>query len=165
MKPIFRFLSAGALMAVILAVGAVTGFAQDACADVDGQTALYTKFTSLYNKKTLTDMEQALAAGKEFLEKFGACESLKEQVDFVRPHVGRLETAVPIERERVKLLPFFNQFDEGLKSGNADAVLVAGKEILNVRKDDMNIAFAMALVTAEKSNDANKFKYADDAIR
>ncbi len=172
MKTIFRFFSTGALTAAILAGGAITGFGQDttatpnpSCADVDGQNAIYTKFTATYNKKTLPEMEGALAAGKEFLEKYGSCESVKEQVDFVRPQVVRLETAVPTERERAKLAPFFNQFDEGLKSGNADAVLAAGKEILNVRKDDVNIAFAMALVAAEKSNDANKFKYADDAIR
>ena len=172
MKTIFRFLGTGVLSAAFVAVGAVAGFGQDTaptpnanCADIDGHNALYTKFTGIYQKKTLADMESALSTGKEYLEKFGSCEAFKEQVDFVRPHVVRIEAAVPAERERAKLAPFFNQFDSGLSSGNADSVLTAGKEILNVRKDDVNVAFAMALVAAEKSTTENKFKYADDAIR
>lgn len=173
MKTIFRFLNTGVMTAAFLAVAATAGFGQAtpaatpnaACADIDGHNALYTKFTGMYNKKSASDIRAALATGKEYLEKFGSCEAFKEQVDFVKPHVARLEKEGPTVDEREKLAPFFAQFDEGLKSGNADAVLAAGKEILNVRKDDVNIAFAMALVAAEKSTDANKFKYADDAIR
>lgn len=176
MKTIFRFLSTGVLSAALLAVGAVAGYGQDTpaatpapstnCTDVDGHNALYTKFLGVYKGKTLADMQTALSTGKEYLEKFGTCtEAFKDQIEFVKPHVARLETAVPAEGERIKLKPFFDQFDEGLKTGNADAVLTGGKAIMNVRKDDMNIAFAMALVAAEKSTDANKFKYADDAIQ
>ena len=173
MKTIFRFLSTGVLTAAIVAVAATAGFAQDAaatpspsCADIDGHNALYTKFTGVYNKKVLADMESALTIGKEYLEKYGTCtEAFKEQIDFVRPHVARLEKEIPAERDRSKLAPFFKQFDDGLTAGNADAVLAAGKEILNVKKEDVNIAFAMALIAAEKSNAANKFKYSDDAIK
>src|SRR5687768_17516274 len=104
MKTIFRFLSSGALTAVILAVGATASFGQDppanaSCADIDGHNALYTKFTGIYAKKTLPEMESALSTGKEYLEKFGSCEAFKEQVDFVKPHVARIETKIPEERE------------------------------------------------------------------
>lgn len=173
MKKIFRFLSTGVLSAAILAVGAVAGFGQNPpaatpnanCADIDGHNALYTKFTSLYLKKTLAEMESALSTGKEYLEKYGTCtEAFKDQIEFVKPHVVRLEKDIPAERDRAKLLPFFNQFDKGLAAGNPDDVLTAGKQILNVRADDMNFALAMALIAAEKSTPANQFKYADDAI-
>jgi hypothetical protein len=166
MKTIFRFLSGAALTVAILGAGAAATFGQgDACADVDGQTAVYTKFTGLYNKKGLQEMKDALTAGKEFLEKYGACEPLKEQTDFVRPHVARLEKAIPIEEERAKLAPSFTRFDQGMAAGNPDGVIAAGKEILAVRTSDMNIAFAMALIAAEKSTAENKLKYADDGIR
>jgi hypothetical protein len=165
MKTIFRFLKGAALTGAILAVGAIATFGQDACADVDGQTAAYTKFTGLYSKKSLQEMKDALTAGKEFLEKYGACEPLKEQSDFVRPHVARLEKAIPAEEERVRLKPSFDKFDAGMSAGNADNVLAAGKEILAVRSTDMNIAFAMALIAAEKSTNENKLKYADDGVR
>ena len=173
MKTIFRFLSTGVLTAAIVAVAATVGFGQDAaatpsptCADIDGHNALYTKFTEVYAKKTLPEMESALSIGKEYLEKFGTCtEAFKDQIEFVKPHVARIEKEIPEARDRAKLAPFFAQFDKGLAAGNADDVLAAGKEILKVKSEDMNIAFAMALVAAEKSNAANKFKYSDDAIK
>jgi len=172
MKTIFRFLSTGVMTAAFLAVAATAGFGQDTpaatpnanCADIDGHNALYTKFTGMYNKKTASEIRAALATGKEYLEKFGSCEAFKDQVDFVKPHVVRLEKDVVVADEREKLAPFFAQFDKGLAAGNPDDVLAAGKQILSVRKDDMNIAFAMALIAAEKSTPANQFKYSDDAI-
>jgi hypothetical protein len=173
MKTIFRFLSTGVLTAAIVAVAATVGFGQDAaatpspsCADIDGHNALYTKFTGIYNKKVLADMESALSTGKEYLEKYGSCtEAFKEQIDFVKQQVPKLEKDIPAVKAREILAPYFKQFDEGLTAGNADAVLAAGKEILNVKKEDVNIAFAMALIAAEKSNATNKFKYSDDAIK
>jgi tetratricopeptide (TPR) repeat protein len=110
-------------------------------------------------------MESALTTGKEYLEKYGSCEAFKEQVDFVKPHVARIEKDLPRAKEGALLKPHFDKFDGGMKSGNADDVLSAGKEILNVRKEDMNIAFAMALIAREKSTPENKFKYADEGIR
>jgi len=157
------------MAAAVLAAGATLGYGQAtpnaSCADVDGHNALYTKFTEIYAKKTLADMEAALTTGKEYLEKYGSCEAFAEQVAFVRPHVARIEKGIVVERERVALSPHFAKFDGGIKAGSADDVLVAGKEIMNVRKDDMNIAFAMALLATEKSTAENKFKYSDEGIR
>src|SRR4029077_16053571 len=134
MKTIFRFLSTGVLTAAIVAVAATAGFGQDAaatpnpaCADIDGHNALYTKFTAIFQKKTVAEMQTALSTGKEYLEKYGSCtEAFKEQIDYVRPHVVRLEKEIPAAVDREKLAPFFKQFDEGLAAGNADAVLAAG---------------------------------------
>lgn len=168
MKTIFRFLSNGVMAAALMAGGATLVFGQDppaSCADVDGHNALYTKFTEIYAKKTVADMEAALTTGKEYLEKYGSCEAFKEQVDFVRPHVARIEKAIPAARERATLGPHFVKFDAGIKAGNPDDVLAAGREIMNVRKDDMNIAFAMALLASEKSTPETKFKHADEGIR
>src|SRR5829696_10081031 len=100
MKTIFRFLS---LAAVFAGLGASAAFAQDACADVDGQTAIYTKITADYQAKTVEGKKNALAAGKEFLEKYGACEALKDQLDFVKPQVARLEKAIPAQLEKETL--------------------------------------------------------------
>ena len=168
MKTIFRFMGTGVMAAALLAAGATLSYGQDppsSCADVDGHNALYTKFTGIYSKKTVPDMESALSTGKEYLEKYGSCEAFKEQVDFVKPHVARIEKALPLAKEAAVLKPHFDKFDAGLKVGNPDDVLSAGREILNVRKDDMNIAFAMALLASEKSTPENKFKYADEGVR
>ena len=91
MKTIFRFLS---LAVVFAGLGASAAFAQDACADVDGQTAVYTKITADYNSKTVDGKKNALAASKEFLEKYGECTALKDQLDFVKPQVPRLEKLI-----------------------------------------------------------------------
>ncbi|HKP68289.1 MAG TPA: hypothetical protein VJV05_03330 [Pyrinomonadaceae bacterium] len=168
MKTIFRFMGTGVMAAALMAAAATLTFGQDppvSCADVDGHNALYTKFTEVYAKKTVPEMESALTTGKEYLEKYGSCEAFKEQVDFVKPHVARIEKALPAAKEGAALKPHFDKFDAGLKAGNADDVISAGNQILNVKKDDMNIAFTMALVSAEKSTPENKFKYADESIR
>jgi tetratricopeptide (TPR) repeat protein len=173
MKTIFRFLSTGVLTAAMLAVAATAGFGQDAaatpspsCADIDGHNALYTKFTGIYAAKTLPEMKAALSTGKEYLEKYGTCtEAFKEQIEFVKPHVARLEKAVPEKEKGETLKPFFTKYDAGITSDNAADVLLAGKEILNVNKDDLNIIVPMALSASYQSNKDNGFKYADDGIR
>lgn len=162
MKTILRFLGTGALTAVLLTVGAAISFGQDnppaQCADVDGHNALYTKFTGVYGAKTVDDMKAALAVGKEYLEKYGSCEAFKEQVDFVKPHVARIEKA--IERGST-----FARYDAGVKANNPDEILAAGKIILGWQPDDVNIMVPMALASFVKSTKDNNFKWADDGIR
>ena len=166
MKTIFRFLSFAAVLAAFGAVATTASYAQsEACADVDGQTAVYTKFTEIYAKKTLAEMETAAAAGKEFLEKYGACETLKDQIAFVKPQTERLEKAIPIERMRVQLVPLFARYDAAIKSDNADEVYASGKEILAITPDNLNIIFPMAVVGIYQSTPANNYKYADDGLR
>jgi len=173
MKTIFRFLSTGVLTVAIVAVAASVGFGQDAaatpspsCGDIDGHNALYTKFTSVYAAKTLPEMKAALSTGKEYLEKYGTCtEAFKEQIEFVKPHVARLEKAVPEKEKGEALKPFFTKYDAGIKSDNAADVLSAGKEILNVNKDDINIIVPMALSASYQSNKDNGFKYSEEGIR
>ena len=165
MKTIFRFLGFGVVLTAFVALATTANYAQEQCADVDGQTATYTKVTDNYLKKTLPEMEAALAAGKEFLEKYGSCEPLKAQVDFVKPHVARLEKDIPKERERLELIPFFNRFDAGIKGDNGDEIYAAGKEILARKPENLNIIVPMGVAGMFLSTPANNFKYADDGVR
>ena len=162
MKTIFRFLGSGALTAVLIGFGAAISFGQDTppaqCADVDGHNAQYTKFTGVYQTKVLEEKKAALALGKEYLEKYGACEAFKEQVDFVKPHDARLEKE--IERGAT-----FARYDAGVKANNPDEILAAGKTILGWQPDDVNIMVPMALASFVKSTKDNNFKWADDGIR
>lgn len=171
MKTIFRFAGWGMLLAAVIALGSMVTFAQDAaatpnpvCADVDGQTAVYTKFTGIYNKKEVADMETALATGKEFLEKYGACEPLKEQVDFVKPHVARLEKEIPIIRKQKELAPFFTRFDDAIKTDKTAEMYAAGKEILAREPENLNIIVPLGvagLYESYKNNNA----FADDSVK
>ncbi len=164
MKTIFRFAGTGVLSATLLAVGAVASYGQDACADVDAQTAVYTKFTGLYNKKAVGDMETALTTGKEFLEKYGACESLAEQVKFVKPHVERIEKALPLVKKSVVLGPLFERFDKGIDTSNGDEVYSAGKAILAIDTENLNVMVPLGIAGLYQSYN-NKPQYADDTIR
>src|SRR5687768_14997338 len=116
MNRIFRFLSTGVLSAAVMAVGAIAGFGQDPapanpnCTDIDGHNALYEKFTAAYQKKSLPEMESALSVGKEYLEKYGSCTAanqFKDQIDFVKPQVARLEKDVVSERVEGPVRPFY----------------------------------------------------------
>ena len=50
-------------------------------------------------------------------------------------------------------------------SDNADEVYSAGKEILTVQPENLNIIVPMGVIGLYQSNAANNFKYADDGIR
>ena len=169
MKTIFRFLSLGLLA---LALGGFSASAQQPaatpdprCADVDGQTALYTTFTEGYAKKTSAELKPVLAAGKEFLEKYGACgDALKDQIAFVQPQVQRIEKLLPDLDKAEKLKPLFARYDAAITSDNADEVYAAGKEILSIQPDNLNIMVPMGVVGLYKSYNKDN-KYADDSIR
>ena len=172
MKTIFRFLSSGVLSAAIIAVGAVAGFGQDTaatpnanCADIDGHNALYTKFLGVYKAKSSADMKVALSTGKEYLEKYGTCtEAFKDQIEFVKPHVERIEKALPGQARVEELGPIFKRFDTAITADNADEIYAAGREILAKDPDNINILVPLGVAGLYQSYN-NNTKYADDTIR
>ena len=164
MKTIFRFLNTGVMTVAILAVGAVAGFGQDACADVDGQNALYTKFTENFQKKSAADLRIAADAAKGFLEKFGTCDSVKEQADYMRPWVPKLEENIKKIEEGAVMGALFTRFDNAIKTDNAAELYTVGKEILAKQPANYNIVVPMGIVgwdLAAKNNNA----HAEDALR
>jgi hypothetical protein len=164
MKTIFRFLNGAALIAAIIAVGAVAGFGQAECADVDGQNALYTTFTANFQKKTIAEKKAAADAGKQFLEKYGACEPVKEQADYVRPWVPKLEQQIKDMEIAADMKAKFGRFDSAITTDNSTELYAAGKEILAKQPDNYNVIVPLAIVgwdQAAKGNNA----HADDALR
>ncbi len=127
-------------MAAIIALGAVAGFAQDPCTDADGQTKLSDQFRELYPKTTIEDKKATIAAGKQFLEKYGACESAKEFSDYLKTAVPTLEKALATRIDRERFNALLKKFDDGLKASNWDDVYAAGKQILSEKPDDFRDA-------------------------
>ncbi|MEO5858108.1 MAG: hypothetical protein ABIR33_04080 [Pyrinomonadaceae bacterium] len=167
MRTIFRSLSMAAIVAGIAVSGA---FAQNVCDDLDGATAKYDGFLKTYastDVKQLPAIKASLADGKEFLEKWGACESWKEQVAFVKPWVPRVEKKVVDMDKFVQLQPKFDRFDAAIKADNIDEIYGAGKEILAVDPNLHNIKYVMAVssvVEVAKSLTAKTpSKYAGEA--
>ncbi|CAN5440275.1 hypothetical protein BH18ACI3_BH18ACI3_17030 [soil metagenome] len=165
MKTIFRFLGLGLVSTAVAAAGTTAGYAQDPCADVDGQTAVYTKFTEAFPKTTIADRKVAIEAGKQFIEKYGSCETVKEQSDYLKAAVPKLEELVVQEGNRIKTASMFARFDSGINSDNADEIYAAGKEILSAQPDNLNIIVPLGVVGMYKSTNENNYKYADDGIR
>ena len=82
MKTIFRFLGLGVVSAAFIAAGTTVGFAQDAnCADVDGQTASYTKFTN-FTLEDAAELKTLWHWKKNFSKNSGSCETLKTRSHF-----------------------------------------------------------------------------------
>jgi hypothetical protein len=151
-------------MAAIVAGIAVTGaFAQNVCDDLDGATAKYDKFIEGYQKKTEAELVPTIAAGKEFLEKWGACESWKEQVAFVRPWVPRLERTL----EQIKEGPMFDAFDKAVAADNIDGIYSAGKQILAKYPNNHNVKYVMAVAALSDVSKAvqakTQSKYSSEA--
>lgn len=160
MKTIFRSLSMAAVVAVFAVAGA---FAQNVCDDIDTPTAKYEAFTGLYNKQpsTIADKEAAIAAGKEFLEKWGACEAWAEQVKFVRPWIPKLEEQI----KGIRINEHFKAFDKGMESKNWDAVFAAGKEIQTALPDKaLDQLIVMGMIGFVESLNKNN-KYNDESLR
>lgn len=161
MKTIFRFLS---IATVFAGLGATAAFAQDACADVDGQTALYTKVTGNYLSKTVEGKKAALEASKQFLEKYGSCTALKDQIDFVKSQLARLEGLIAKQIEQETLGAFFKRYDAGISGKNYDEAYAAGREILTKQPENLNVMVPLGVIGLYESYNKN-YKYNDDTLR
>ena len=164
MKNFKKFLGSGAIAAVIGLFGVSQGFAQGGCDDVEGQTESYTKFTANFNSKDPDKMQLALDAGKVFLEKYGDCEDLKQQTDYIKPWVPRLERNIPIRRKEIILERLFARFDDAIKAKNTPQIYAVGREIMVESPGNPNVIMVMGgagFVDAAKPNATN----VDDAIR
>lgn len=160
MKSIFRSLS---MVAFVVAVAVTGSYAQTACDDLDTPTAKYTTFTENYQKNDIPALESAVAAGKEFLEKWGDCEGWKEQVAFVKPWVPRIEKKI----EDLKFAPTFEAFDKAVIADDIDGIYTHGKRILAKFPSNHNIKYVMAVATladVAKAVQANtQSKYSGEA--
>lgn len=153
------------VLALVLAGIAVTGaMAQDdACADIDGATSVYNKFIENYNKKppAVADKQSAIDAGKQFLEKWGACESWKEQVAFVRPWIKKLGTQI----DEIKLNEQYKAFDTAMQAKNWDGVFAAGKQINEMVPDkSLDQMINMGMIGLVETFNKN-FKYNDESLK
>src|SRR6188768_4232542 len=91
MNTIFRSTIATLIFAAIIALGSVAVFAQDPCADADGQTKLGDEFRAAYPNKDIPGRQKAIELGKQFQEKYGACPNAKELSDYLKTALPKME--------------------------------------------------------------------------
>lgn len=130
MKTIIRSTNVALLLAAIIALGAAAGFAQDPCGDADGQTKLGDIFRELYPKKDIQGRKDAISAGKQFLEKYGACDSAKELSEYLKTTLPKMETNLAKAEKAARENEIANRFNAALKASNWDEVYKSGKELL-----------------------------------
>ncbi len=118
-------------IAAVLALGAAAIFAQDPCSDADGISKLDGQIRELLPKKDIDSRKAAIDAGKQFLEKYGSCEGVKDFADYLRTTVPKLEEILKgLIKERVYKKALVAKFNGGLDKKNWDDVYSAGKELL-----------------------------------
>ncbi len=138
MKTIFRYTNIGFLLAAIFAVGAVAGNAQDPvagvvqdpCADAEGQTALGDRFRAEFPVGTIPGRKKTIETGKQFLEKYGACETAKDLSDYLKTTLPKLEATLKELTDAEAKTNLLETFNGALKTSNWDVVYSSGKEIL-----------------------------------
>jgi hypothetical protein len=162
MKSVFRFLAVG----LFAAASAGATFAQDPCADIEGKQAIYKRFTDAFDKDIPT-RKNAVAAAKEYIEKYGACEDDKAQVDYLKNYIPPTEKAIKdFEGEKVKGA-LFTRFNTAMDAKNWDEVYASGKEIIAV-EGDSQIGNEVTLVLGSIGLDEsykNNDKFNPDTVR
>ncbi len=135
MKTIFRHFNSALLVAAVLALGAVAGLAQDPCADTEAIAALDAKFRDNY-AGDLAKRKIAVAAGKEYIEKYGSCEASKDFVDYLNSYLPGMEDAIKAEEDKAAMAGLLKRFNDSLTANNWNEVYASGKEILAKKPDE-----------------------------
>ena len=169
MKTIFRYANVGILVAAIMAIGAVAGFAQDPpqnpCEDAAGITALDAKIREYLPKKAIEDRKVTIESSKQFIEKYGACEPNKEFTDYLKLQIPTMENALKKAIEAKEKADLLKRFDDSLTAKKWDDVYVSGKEILAKYPDEFRtVEIVLSSVGGEEAF-KNNFKYSDDTLR
>jgi hypothetical protein len=119
------------MFAAVIAFGAVASFAQNPCEDADGIAALDKKFRDNFaSTKTIAEWKIADEAGKQYLEKYGSCEPLKEFVDYLKGFLPKLEKRIKDKEHADEVAKIADRFLAGMKAKNWDDVYSAGKQLL-----------------------------------
>lgn len=171
MKSVFRF----SVIATLTLAFAGASFAQDPCADLEGNQAKYKEFTDVYADTSLPGREKALTVAKSYVSTYEKCEDFKQQVDYLKGYI-------PTAEEQLNKIKIKGQFDEivgrfnnSLKGGVWDEVYASGKQLLTRSeldaKQKLDITILLGSIGFDESiNNNDKYnaetvKYAQDAIR
>jgi len=177
MRTIFRSFNMGLILASILALGAVTGFAQDPCTDAAGQAAASDNITTLFQKRKEGEGFSALVeAAKQFLEKYGNCESSKPMKNYIlgdpdatdpklkAPKLPVWEASAREQKMAAVRGPLVSRFDTALNAKNLDEVYAGGKDILAKFPEDFRTVEIVLATAGGEEAMKNNPKYAADAL-
>lgn len=168
MKTIFRYTNMALLAAAIFAVGAIGTFAQDVCGDAVAISADRDKITEQARGRTTIEGRKTFGnTGKAFVEKYGACESAKDMVDWLNVQLPRNDEAIKKMEAEAAKQALLTRFNDSLKTKNWDETYTSGKDILQKYPNEF---LAVELVLGSIGYDENFkptpiTKYNDDTLR
>ena len=171
MKTIFRSTIATLLFAAIMALGAAATFAQDPCADAEGIAKLDAQIRELLPKKGVdqneADRRSAISLSKQFLEKYGACESTKEFSTYLTAAVPKLEKRLADYLAGIEKNKMIDRFNTGIKGKNWDEVYAAGKDLLAKYPDEFRVVeVVMGSIGLDETQKSPRVtKWNDETIR
>jgi len=145
MKTIFRYANLAVMTAAFTILGAVATMAQDPtpaatdpCGDAAGQTAASDKIREIFAKPDLDSLKTRIDLGKQFLEKYGACDSAKDFSDYLKTNTPKWEKTYADKKDAAGKKALIDRFDNALKGSNWDEVYASGKEILAKYPDEFS---------------------------
>lgn len=166
MKTIFRSLSTGALLALVLAMGAVAVSAQDPCTDADGQTKWRDSFTEIFKDKSAAGLKVRIETAKSGLEKYGKCESFSDMTKYINDNIAKWEAAYKKALDDENRKKLISRFNTALTSKNWDDFYASGKELMAMSPDEFrDIELAFASIGFDETYNKNNKKYNDESIR
>ena len=178
MKAILRSMGMAAVAATFIVGGSVMALAQTGC-DSEEMTALRTKWDAAYKLTDVEGRKTAVALAKEFVEKYGTCETQKDFIEYLTKD-GTYKDAsgkeqprrawIALQEEFIKDAPrkaLFARFDAGLKAKKWDDVYAVIDEFTAAYPNDEYVldiilpGGAIGLVESYNNNP----KYNDKAIK
>ena len=165
MKTIYRVLVLGILTMALTAVTASSLLAQDVCADVEAQQAVYKKFTDNYASKDIAQRKIAVEAGKDYVQKYGACPESKDIVAYLNKTIPGIETGIKKKEGDDAKNALFTRFDTALKAKNTADIFSVGKEILATDPNLVDVIIVLATAGYDKASEKPPVDtYNNDAV-
>ncbi|MFL6468588.1 MAG: hypothetical protein ACJ72Z_11585 [Pyrinomonadaceae bacterium] len=162
MKKIARSAFLGLFAALLIAAGSAAAYAQAGCDDTDKINELDAKIRE--NSKKKSTLKVAADSGKEFLEKFGACEATKEFTDWLKVQMPKWETLIKEKADADANASMFSRFDAGITGEKYEESYAAGRDILAKDPENLNIIVPLGAIGLYQSYNKN-YKFNDDSIR
>jgi hypothetical protein len=158
MKTIFKTIGIGTLMATFMAIGGLTAFAQDACADLDAINALDTKIRGEYQK----DKKAAIDDGKQYLEKYGVCPVTADFSGWLKGQIPKWEAAISKEKDVARQKELHDKFDAGFTNKTYDDSFTAATQYLSEFPSDttnIDLIVTLGMVGPRESATNKNFKF------
>ena len=153
MKTVLRVLILGLFAAVFTSTATLT-FAQDPCADLDANKALYQKFLDNYQSNNKTEINTAITAANDYVQKYGSCTEYKAQVDYLKAAPASL-------KERIKQIDAaalqaakqkrYQAFNVALKGKDIDALYRSGAAILSGEPNLIDVVLVLGYAGVDQA--------------